>query len=171
MAEGEEPKKEWDETPPWIEKLLRLMPKPQAPAITFVIQRDELLAHLQERATHFITEATLYRSGEKPIPSMPDLDYDGLPIDPRMAKPTPEMIEASKREQLEWICETLTNRAKTFRFMASHLAKTDAFVIEMQTAQWLDLVPAESYRAIAPRYVPRAVVGNPGTIPTGPIGM
>lgn len=170
MGEGDNPKKEWDETPPWIGELMRMLERqiaktvPQSP-ITFVIQRDELLAHLSERATHYITEATLYRTGEKTV-ELPD-PYD-FPMygETKVPEVTPAELEAARARMRDAAAEGLVGRAKTFRFMASHLAKIEAFTIEMQTAQWLDLVPQEVYQAIMPRRPPRPVVGSGAVIPT-----
>jgi hypothetical protein len=177
----DDPKKQWDDTPPWINQILAVFEKqmakqvPHAP-ITFVIQRDELLAHISERATHFATEARMIESGEKPLGVSAHFEAmldPSIPIGMR-----PDLEEKARAEAAEMrvkqlafyktqVIESLRTRSKTFRFMASHLAKTEAFTLDMGTAQWLDLVPPELHSAFVPPRVPigvRAQLGEAGTL-------
>ena len=151
---SDDDKKEFDDGKPDPNKILRqvegmmsaFMPKP----ITFVIARNSLCAHFEERASHYMAEVGIL--ADRPIEDFTPEWVDSFRDGPTLTPSTSKELQSQREQQKKMMIESARARALRFAFMADHLALQDTFTIDLDTAMRIELIPHEGLQGV---YLPR----------------
>lgn len=147
---GDKPEFEGEGPEKMMREMIAAMKQTQGlPTPYYVVKREELVAHLSERADFWRSEVEEIRSGRRDVSD----EVLGLgQVVPRVSLGHLQEVEDLNKEYLDQVKKQIVTKAireaqdksRTFAFLSKHVPKSiPEFGIDLHSARVLELIPSD----------------------------